>query len=180
MRLFIAIELSEETKDRLVELQDELRPQLARARFTDRENLHVTIAFLGECSAEQAGAAAVALERSAFAPFPLLIDRIGRFRKDRGDVWWAGVQEDSELVELHRTLTAELRAAGFDLEDRPFRPHITLTRGVKGDAQPREIGPIQEEATRLSLMKSERLDKRLTYTSIYSIARSVVAERLDS
>ena len=54
MRLFIAINLNKETKNKLLALYDELRNSSVRGKFSLPENLHVTLAFLGECDYKQA------------------------------------------------------------------------------------------------------------------------------
>jgi len=84
MRLFIAINLDDKTKSALLALRDELRSRSEYGSFTQPENLHLTLAFLGECSAEQAAAAEAAMDMVNFGRFDLVIDRVGRFGGNRG------------------------------------------------------------------------------------------------
>ena len=167
MRLFIAINFCEKIRAQLVFLRDELRSRSKRGNFTFVENLHLTLAFLGECDAKQTAAAKAAMEAIGFEPFTLNIERIGRFKRDGGDIWWAGVQENAHLSTLHSNLTDELMTAGFRLEKRKYSPHVTLGRNVETDAAPWQVSPFSETVTGIELMKSERIDGRLAYTAIY-------------
>jgi 2'-5' RNA ligase len=168
MRLFFAINFNDETRAQLIALRDELRSRAKRGSFSATENMHLTLAFLGECDAKQTAAAKAALDAVGFEPFHIRIDRVGRFKRDGGDIWWAGVQESEPLIDLQGGLSDKLIGAGFALERRKYSPHITLGREIITDAKPREIAPFGETVTSIELMKSERLDGKLTYTAIHA------------
>ena len=71
---------------------------------------------------------------------------------------------------MHRALTGELGWAGFPLEKRPFRPHLTLARQVDPALPLAELlpaGPFSTRVEEMHLMRSERLGGRLTYTPRY-------------
>ena len=167
MRLFIAINFNEDTRAQLVFMRDELRSLSNRGNFSATENLHLTLAFLGECDAKQAAAAKSAMDAVAFEPFPLKIERAGRFRRNGSDLWWAGVQASKPLLALHGDLTDKLIAAGFALEKRKYSPHVTLGREIDTDAAPWTVEPFGETVMKIELMKSERINGKLTYTAIY-------------
>ena len=168
MRLFTAINFSAETKNGLVDLCDELRAASNRGRFTLPENLHLTLAFLGECDSKQTAAAKSAMDAVAFEPFELAIDCVGRFKRNSGDIWWAGLHENKTLLELHQNLTERLRNVGLRFDERKFSPHITLGREIITKIQPWQIEPFGETVTKIELMKSERVGGKLTYTALYS------------
>jgi 2'-5' RNA ligase len=170
MRLFIAINFNAATKSRLLALRDELRGCSTRGNFSLPENLHLTLAFLGECDAKQTAAVKAAMDAVRFEPFDLAIERVGRFKRDGGDVFWAGVREDKPLLDLQRDLTDTLIAAGFSLDRRRYSPHITLGREVLADWSPQRIEVFGEPVFRIDLMKSERMQGKLTYTAIHSAA----------
>jgi 2'-5' RNA ligase len=167
MRLFVAINFGLATRARLLVLRDELRKSAVSGSFSVPENLHLTLAFLGECDAGQSAAAKAALDVLGFAPFPIVIDRVGRFRRDGGEVWWAGVREDEQLGNLHSELTDKLIAVGFELEKRKYSPHITLGRKIVTRESPKEIEPFTEMVASIELMKSKRVNGKLTYTAIH-------------
>ena len=169
MRLFIAINFSEGTRTRLVWLQDELQLGAVRGRFTAPENLHLTLAFLGQCTPAQTAAAKATMDAVAFRPFPIEIDHLGRFQRERGDIWWAGVRMSNPLMVLQQDLIDRLLAAGFQLETRLFRPHITLGRDIITDTQTKTVPPFGETVCTIFLMQSEHLSGKLSYTPIYSV-----------
>ena len=170
MRLFVAFNFNDRTRGGLLALRDELRSGAGRGSFTLPENLHLTLVFLGECDMRQASSAKAAMDAVRFEPFDLTIGRVGRFGgRDGGAIWWAGVCVDEPLSELHRALTDNLAGAGFTLDKRKFSPHITLGRKVVTDAAPRRVEPFGEEVRKIDLMKSERIEGRLTYTPIHTV-----------
>ena len=166
MRLFIAINFTTDTKNKLVALCDELRSRSECGRFSLPENLHLTLAFLGECNDKQTAAVKEVMDEVVFDPFDLLIERIGRFKRNGSDIWWAGVRENKALSDLQRKLTFDLCLKGFNLDKRKYSPHITLGREIVTDDIPHPIEPFGETVSRIDLMKSERINRKLTYTSI--------------
>ena len=168
MRLFVAINFGKSTVNRLLDLCEQLRAVSSRGNFSLPENLHLTLAFLGECDARQSAAIRAAMDQVTFAPFEVAIERIGRYRRDDGDLWWAGVREDRQLLDMQQLLADKLRARGFAVEKRKYSPHITLGRRVSASAAPQPVAPFGEMVTKIDLMKSERINGKLTYTAIYS------------
>ena len=166
MRLFIAINFNNETRSQLLALCDELRGKSERGRYSLPENLHLTLAFLGECDTKQTAAVKSVLDAVNFEHFDITIDCVGRFKRDGGDIWWAGVRENKVLSELQRKLTSGLCSQGFHLDKRKYSPHITLAREVVTDMKPWSIEPFGETVSRIDLMKSERINGKMTYTSI--------------
>jgi 2'-5' RNA ligase len=166
MRLFIAINFNNDTRSKLVSLRDELRSRSKRGNFTAAENLHLTLVFLGECNAEQTDTIKAVIGETAFDPFPVSIERVGRFRRDNGDLWWAGVKDSKPLQDLYSDLTGGLANAGFFLEKRQYSPHITLGRKIVTEAKPWGVSPFGETVISIELMKSETVGGKLTYTAI--------------
>ena len=167
MRLFIAVNFNNSTKDKLLFLCDELRSHSERGRFSLPENLHLTLAFLGECNPKQTTAAKSAMDYMNFKALDITIENMGRFKRDGGEIWWAGIAENQTLIELQWSLTDNLNSAGFSLEKRKYSPHITLAREVVTDLQPQGIEPFGETVSSVELMKSEQIGGKLTYTPIY-------------
>ena len=66
----------------------------------------------------------------AFEPFSIEMDRIGRFKRNDGDLWWVGVKSSKPLIQLQRGLSDQLRLADFSIEKRKYSPHITLGRQI--------------------------------------------------
>ena len=167
MRLFIAINFNDATRSRLLALRDELRSHSERGNFSLPENLHLTLAFLSECDENQSAAAKTVMDAVSFEPFDIQVERVGRFRRDGGDIWWAAGKPSEAMITLQRNLTDNLIAAGFTLDKREYKPHITLGREVVTDAAPWPIESFGETVTAIELMKSERIGGKLTYTAIH-------------
>ena len=165
MRLFVAIGLSQEVRSALLAAIDVLRRQ-GRGNFTRPENLHLTLAFIGETDrAQEAEAAILGVEAPAFS---LMVEGIGRFQ----DLYWAGTAPCPPLTTLQRQVEGALRSWEFPLERRPFRPHLTLCRsyrpgpGFDPAAVKRALGAPACPIDRIRLMASSRVDGRLTYTEV--------------
>ena len=168
MRLFVAINLSDMTRSRLVSMRDELREDARRGNFTRAENIHLTLVFIGECTDAQASAAKAAMYETKFEPFTMTIDHIGQFRRyGAGCIWWAGVRECKPLEDLHHELMKRMIAKGITADERKYSPHITFGRDVVTKKGPWAVEPFFEDVNAIDLMVSERIDGKLTYTSIY-------------
>jgi RNA 2',3'-cyclic 3'-phosphodiesterase len=125
MRLFVAIDLPEMVKDHL----DSLQSCLPTARWVRRQQMHLTLFFLGETERIQGIKDALAsIEAPAFA---LTLAGVGRFPKRQKQpprVLWVGIDDEPALAQLHQKITTALAEIGVKPEDRPFSPHITLAR----------------------------------------------------
>ena len=92
MRLFIAVRLSDGIRDSLSAIQRELRDHGVRGNYTKIENLHLTLAFIGEYSDP---AFVLEVMRSVpFEPLALRIEGCGCF----GNLYWCGIGENAELL----------------------------------------------------------------------------------
>ena len=131
MRLFFAITFPDRIKTALADISQRLQAQLPSGHWTRRENYHLTLVFLGEMTPTQASAAKTVLHTQVFTAFELNFGAPGRFRKGNRDIWWMGIAQSGELARLHDALFTALTQAGFKLESRPYRPHLTLAREVK-------------------------------------------------
>ena len=167
MRLFIAINFDYETHSQLLELRDAVRSDSQRGSFVLDDNLHLTLVFLGECDMKQAEAVKKVMSEVTFDPIGLFIDKLGRFRRDGSDIWWAGISTSTTLLELQRCLSDKLKQAGFLIDNRKYTPHITLGRKVYTNMAPKQLDPFGQLILGIDLMKSERIDGILTYTSVF-------------
>ena len=130
-RLFVAIRPPEPIRDLLVDAMDE-SPSL---RWTGDENLHLTLRFIGEVERPLANDVADALGRVRFPAFELRIAGIGRFDRKTGGALWAGVEPRRPVAELAAKVERACAAAGLEPERRAFRPHITIARYSRRNAE---------------------------------------------
>jgi len=99
------------------------------------ENLHVTLAFLGEIDAAQAELAADAVRAvsAGTARWSVAWGKASAFPSlARPRVLWLGLGDESATNELQARLGAELTRRNLPVEERPFRPHLTLARVRSG------------------------------------------------
>ena len=171
MRLFIAINFTEEVKNQLCNAIGHLKEYAVQGNFTRRENLHLTLVFIGETT--KVDEVKRAVDFVQMEPFTLKIGGLGEFRRDGGDIYWVGVEKNGILSKIYSQLYAELTKAGFQLENRDFKPHLTLGRevilqdGVDHTAFEKAIPEMSMKVEKISLMKSERVNGALSYTEIY-------------
>lgn len=131
-RTFIAVELSEETRRRVAELQGQMRASGARLRWVKPKNLHFTLRFLGELPVAQVARAVVAVREAVktATPFAVTIAGLGAFPTfERPQVVWVGSREGAEALEaLAARIDMFLSRERFPMNSRRFRPHLTLGR----------------------------------------------------
>ena len=172
MRLFYAVNFDNTTIKQLLDFQDMLRAQAVKGNFTLPDNLHLTLAFIGEVSPDRSGPLLQIAETFKVTPFELRLQGLGRFRRDGGDILWVGIEESKSLSSIYNKLNSHITDAGFHIEKRKFTPHLTLARGARLrpefdlSACSAHLNPIVTEVKKISLMKSERINGRLTYTEI--------------
>lgn len=159
MRLFAAVRPAGLSREVLEQAQRDLRRQ-GRGTFPHPDDLHLTLAFLGET--ERLDAACGALETLAGSGrFSLTAEGLGRF----GDTWWAGTAPCPALEALAASARRALEAAGFSLEKKPFVPHITLARHYRPKSGMPELclPPVPMEVRQVVLLESLRQEGRAVY-----------------
>ncbi|QNK42580.1 RNA 2',3'-cyclic phosphodiesterase [Caproicibacter fermentans] len=169
--MFIAVSLSPEIRDTLEKVMRRLRLCCESGRFVQAENLHLTIAFLGEIPPEKLGEVRGAMDSVGAAPFFLHVGGFGYFRREDGNIFWAGVERSEHLTGLYRQLYEQLQNRGFRLEKRAFRPHLTLARQAvlkKDYDHGAFVVPAKKmRVEKITLYQSERPGGILKYTPVY-------------
>jgi 2'-5' RNA ligase len=131
VRLFFAIELRDTLREALDHAIAPLRAAEPELAWVRSEKLHLTMKFLGDvddAGAERLVAAADGVA-ACHRPFDLTVGGVGAFPNfRRARVVWIGVESEPRLELLHHDLEVACGDAGFEVEGRPFRPHITLAR----------------------------------------------------
>jgi 2'-5' RNA ligase len=124
IRAFVALPLPEPVRQQL----NLLSFLLPLPRRVPPENLHLTLAFLGEVPGHRLEDAHFALEGLRAAPFPLTLRGVETFGEAMPRVVFAGVAPSEPLRRLHGKVMTALRAAGLAPDGRRFTPHVTLAR----------------------------------------------------
>ena len=161
MRLFIAILLENNVKEALTAMQTQLRARRVGGNYTKIENLHLTLAFIGEYGDPER---VLDVMRSVrFAPIPIALEGFGCF----GDLYWCGLARQDALEAYVRRLRRALAEADIPFDRKRFTPHITLLRKASVDAIPGITVPgAAMTAERVSLMRSERGKGGMLYTEL--------------
>ena len=174
MRLFIALSPSEEAKAALERDLNALRKCCRKGSFSRAENLHITLAFLGEVPEERLDDLRAAMDGCGAGPFGVTVGDLGRFRGREGDTLVFRVDGGDPLRALQKKLSENLISKGFALEDRAFRPHLTLARRASlraGETIPTvsaRLEPVSFTAERMVLSLSHRPEGVLTYTPLFT------------
>ena len=164
MRLFLAIQFNDAVKNALLNIQERWRSLGVRGHFTYAENLHLTLAFIGEYGNPED--IMEALSPVSFAPFAIQLDGAGNFH----DTYWAGIAPNDDLRQCVRRIRHALAENNIPYDRKKFSPHVTLVR--KGQF-PAGMAPLLEhlpagsmEVSEISLMRSDRGKNGMIYTSI--------------
>ena len=166
MRLFIAIQLDPNIKKALTDVQTALRQRGYKGRFTDIENMHLTLAFIGEFN--DPDTVLEAMKQVPFDPFNLTLGGyIGNF----GDLLWAGIEKSPQLEKHVKSLRHALSEAQILFDGRKFNPHITLMRNAASRRGFSDIVISKEEMSvcKISLMRSDFGKHGAVYTELGSI-----------
>jgi 2'-5' RNA ligase len=171
-RVFFALWPDEEVRAAIESLARDCVLRIG-GRAPDAANLHLTMAFIGEVPADRVpvlreiGKCVSAL----LSPFTLTLDRIGAFRKQ--EIAWVGTARANPPIQaLADHLTARLTSAGFELDRRPFHPHVTLARRARTRELDAQLGdwatPIVWNVTALTLAASKHTQGALRYVTVDS------------
>ncbi|OQC32523.1 MAG: 2',5' RNA ligase family [Verrucomicrobia bacterium ADurb.Bin070] len=131
MRIFLALPLPDDVKASLCDAVGRLKPMASEVTWHTREQLHITLIYLGEVAPSILPHVTAAVDRvcAALPPFACRAYGWGFFGTKRmPNTLWAGVAPSRQLEALHERLWLELKKFGFKDEGPDFRPHITLGR----------------------------------------------------
>jgi len=133
IRSFIAIELPDELKLELTQLEARLKlGKQPWVKWVDPYSIHLTLKFLGSIAADRIGEITRAMEEAVqgIPPFHLEVKDLGVFPNlRRVQVAWVGMGgEVDKLGQLQQRIESNLVPLGFAPESRPFTPHLTLAR----------------------------------------------------
>ena len=135
IRLFVGLELS---ADQRAALQD-VRSGVENARWQRDDQLHLTLAFIGEASRGLMQEIESALARIRFDPFDLTLKGVGQFGKTgKPKALWVGAENPEPLMHLHEKILRALESAEVETDRRRYKPHVTLARFTRG--HPGRIG----------------------------------------
>ncbi|MBW4829121.1 MAG: RNA 2',3'-cyclic phosphodiesterase [Clostridiaceae bacterium] len=179
MRSFIALEFDEKLKDKLLNIQSNIKEEAIKGSWISYDNFHLTLKFLGDINIEDISQIEKTLEKivTEFNPIHLTLDGLGFFKGNENiRVLWLGTRGDTKILStLHRRLEDEVVKIGFKRENRRFKPHITLARRIVLKKDFYELkDQLNKEMdydftlSKINLMKSEEIMGKRVYTPLKS------------
>jgi 2'-5' RNA ligase len=141
IRLFVALSLPDDVAETLALLQ----AGVPGARWQMRDQLHLTLRFIGEVDERDAAAVDDTLSRIEAPRFMLALKGVGEFGGKTPHALWAGVRDREPVAFLQRKIETALQRAGLPPEGRKFVPHVTLAR-LKGASSGRVMDFLADHA----------------------------------
>jgi 2'-5' RNA ligase len=139
-RLFVAIDLPEQVQEAVSGIAGR---ELAGARRVPREQLHLTLRFIGDADEAMCQSIKMALSGVRRSSFFLTLKEVGHFPPGRHPrVLWVGMEESVPLRELQQVVELALIGAGIPPEARGFSPHITIAR--LRETPPAKVAALEE------------------------------------
>jgi len=163
VRLFLAVNLGPDVRDAIADAAAPLRGAAPELKWTDRSKFHLTLKFLDEQEEHVARDVAAAIDPIAARHFAFdmrvggeehVVGAFPNFRRPR--VVWMGVTSDPRLELLHHDVEVACQTLGFDVEGRPFRPHLALAR-VADRLDPAAAKKLERAAKKVELDVESRV-----------------------
>lgn len=182
LRSFLAIELPRTIQNRIDEVQRDLKSSHADIRWVSPDKIHLTLKFFGNIEESRVDSIIQSIEEPVhtLSPFPLKVRGVGAFPHLKNPrVIWMGLVDGKEiLISFQKQLETALKKIGFQAEDRPFHPHLTLGRmksnrgrdelvGRMEKHREEEFGDLQVE--RVVLFKSDLRPTGPIYTPLREV-----------
>jgi len=167
MRLFVAVDLSDEARQAIAAYQKRLVGPLSKSReglkLVEPSRMHLTLLFVGDAPEARVPALVESVNAPAtMAPFDVTFGGVGVF-PPRGAprVLWLGIAAGAAPLErLQQEIAERVRAVGIAFDDRPFHPHLTLGRWRVGDRKRPSAGrPSTPERFRREVAALGRSDR---------------------
>lgn len=146
---FFAVKLPKEVKGFLNKWVEQHRTDFPFDRWVHPEDYHITLAFLGFAEKNQLTDATNKIRErlNEVNQFYLTLNKTGTFGSPKSPrIFWADVLPSEELANIQKSVYEQCIALGFELDKKPFRPHITLARKWKGE-QPFDVNSLTEVKT---------------------------------
>lgn len=177
MKTFIALELNNEVKVKLGDIQNILKQYSLKGNYVCNDNFHITLKYLGETSQSQCENIIKILNKVSydFKMINLEFNKLSSFKKEEIlRVVWVGLNgETHKLNVLNKTIENKIDKLGYKKEKRKYKPHITLGRNIEFSKSLEDLNKLlflklkyMFNAQYICLMKSELIDGKRVYTHI--------------
>ena len=127
MRLFIALDIPEDIKEYMVKIQKKIDNNLVKIKFVNKNQMHLTLKFLGEVQPDNIEIIKEELKKIKFLPFTSYLDSIDVFPNENYImVVWIGLKPEEEIIKIQQNIDENLKK--LFKKDKNFKPHLTLAR----------------------------------------------------
>lgn len=162
-RLFFALWPDERLRSQCADLQRSL-PKFENCRPINPGNLHVTLVFLGGIESALESSLVQSAGEMRFEPVEIVFDQVSFWRKP-GIVCLTSSNPDVRVINLADNLSAMVASFGHPVDERPFKPHVTLIKKVK-QAVRVEFEPIVWRSDTFCLVESHSVQGGVDYRVI--------------
>lgn len=182
VRLFVAVEITEEIRKKVAKFQDELKKVDADVGWVSPENLHITVKFIGSLDEEKIEIVATLIKDAVthIKPFDLDYRGVGVLPAEKNPrvIFTDVIDTGGVLEKIHERLDNQLMALGVEHEDRKFTAHLTVGRIKTRRNVRRLIENLNsyhgfdfgsEHVVQVVLMKSDLLPEGPLYTRLQSV-----------
>lgn len=174
MKLFVAFLFEDEKKDIIFDILQEAKLISSAGNFTDFNNLHLTVFYIGDTTPEQLEQLKVNLSEIDFKSFNYVTNKIKCFSKSNNQkIVYLGVEHSDELHNIYHKIVDKINLSGFDFHYQKYTPHITLGRKVKFKEYETVSNiyciPLTINARKISIMETKRVGGKLVYEKLFSV-----------
>lgn len=131
MRIFIGIDLPNNLKNQLVNLQQSLKENGKSGNYTSFDNLHLTLLFIKECTQGQLDCLIEAMDDIKMPCFTMDVGQINFFIKKTKTIPHVEIVKSNELFQLKNMIEKAAKTCDIEFERKSFQPHITLARNFQ-------------------------------------------------
>jgi 2'-5' RNA ligase len=186
VRTFIAVDFPASMLEKIEDITAFFKSKTPEKalKWVDKDNLHLTLKFLGEINKSQIEQVQTVMAQSleGYQPVDIEISGLGMYPDKRVPrVIWLGISGGEHLLEFHKTLDQSLARLGIKPEGRPYSPHLTIARVRRGTDKniAKEIGETLSQfkveplgaihIDRVLLYQSELTPSGPVYTTLYTV-----------
>lgn len=165
-RLFFALWPEAELRNQFASIAGQIPVKSGRRVAVN--NLHITLVFLGNIDEKQKDCVLASASRINCSSVDLYLDRVGWWRKPQV-VWLAPSHTPGELESLAGELAGIATRCGIAVDDRPFKPHMTLMRKVRKNPRPAPaIKPVHWPVSKYALVESVNTPDGVKYEPVWT------------
>ncbi len=159
-RLFFALWPDEETRTQLNQVAQQFKNE--NIQLTKSNNLHITLAFLGEVSEDDQQALKQRVSKITGEVFDIELTRVGWWKKPQ--ILWIGTTHTPKhLLTLVKSIKKCVKQQGFKPDQREYKPHVTIARKVKQVIVPKETFHIPWQVNSFALVISKSTENGVDY-----------------